>query len=375
MDSGETHVYPNDPAAIDGEVHIFHTIKTPLRDAAGHIWGVLAFARDITEREKLLAEMEQSQELLRSVIDATPDWIVVKDREHRFRLVNQGFANSMHLTPADIIGKNDIDLGMPEEIVKGNPEKGIRGFWADDLEVMDGGQMKIIESEPTVIDGQPAFLNTIKVPMRDARGEVWGVLAYVRNITSLKQAEEAMAKRAAELACLNDISRELESSPPLPELLPWVAGRIPAAMQYPHLCAAVIEYAGQLYGDAAALKLSTQMTHGLYVSGEIVGRIYIAYTQKHDFLNEESALLGGIANRLSGYIENRRLFEQTQTRAEREQILREVTNRIRGSVDVQTIMRTAAQEVGQVLGRPAFVYLGNGGNGEQSPTGPGEKEA
>ncbi len=322
-----------------------------------------------------LTEVQQSQELLRSVIDATPDWILVKDREHRFRLVNQGFANSIHLTPAEIVGKNDIELGFPEEIVKGNPEKGIRGFWADDLEVMDGGQMKIIESEPAVIDGQPAFLNTIKVPMRNAQGEVWGVLAYVRNITSLKQAEESMAKRAAELACLNDIGRELESSPPLAELLHWVSGRIPAAMQYPHLCAAAIEYAGQLYGEAAALKLPTQMTHGLYVGGEIVGRITIAYTEKHDFLNEESALLGGIANRLSGYIENRRLFEQAQTRAEREQILREVTNRIRGSVDVQTIMRIAAQEVGRVLGRPAFVYLGNGGNGEQSSTGPGEKEA
>jgi hypothetical protein len=37
-------------------------------------------------------------------------------------------------------------------------------------------------------------------------------------------------------------------------------------------------------------------------------------------------------------------------------------------------MRTAAQEVGQVLGRPAFVYLGNGDNGEQPQTSEEEKE-
>ena len=55
--------------------------------------------------------------------------------------------------------------------------------------------------------------------------------------------------------------------------------------------------------------------------------------------------------------------------------LREVTDRIRGSVDVDTIMRTAAQEVGKALARPAFVYLGQGGNGQKPATGQEEKEA
>ena len=329
----------------------------------------------IGKLEKLLAQMEQSQELLRSVIDATPDWILVKDREHRFRLVNQGFADSLHLRPDEIVGKNDIELGIPEEIVKGDPDKGIRGFWADDLEVMENGQVKIIEAEPTVIDGKPAFLNTIKVPMRDASGEAWGVLAYIRNITTLKQTEESLAKRANELTCLNDIGREMESTPRLPELLQWVTERIPPAMQYPELCLVAIEYGGRVYGQAKAIDLPTQMTHGLYIGGEILGRIYIAYTEKYDFLNEESALLGGIATRLGGYLENRRLFEQVQARAQREQILREVTDRIRGSVDVDTIMRTAAQEVGKALARPAFVYLGQGGNGQKPATGQEEKEA
>jgi hypothetical protein len=166
----------------------------------------------------------------------------------------------------------------------------------------------------------------------------------------------------------------MESTPPVPELLQWVTERIPLAMQYPELCLVAIEYGGEVYGEAKAINLSTQMTHGLYIGGEILGRIYIAYTEKYDFLNEESALLGGIATRLGGYIENRRLFEQAQARARSEEILRQVTDRIRGSVNVDTIMRTAAQEVGQVLGRPAFVYLGNGDNGEQPQMSKEEKE-
>jgi PAS domain S-box-containing protein len=374
IDSGQPIFVASEPAVIDGQLHYQSTIKVPLRDAEGQVWGVLGFVRDITEREQLLTDIRESRQLLLSVIDAIPDWILVKDREHRFRLVNQGFADSLHLAPDDIIGKNDIELGVPEEVVKRNPDKGIKGGWADDLEVMERGQTKVIEVEPIVIDGKPAFLNTIKVPMRDASGEVWGVLAYIRNITTLKQTEASLAKRANELTCLNDIGREMESTPPVPELLPWVTLRIPPAMQYPELCLVAIEYGDEVYGEARAIDLPAQMTHGLYVGGEILGRIYIAYTEKHDFLNEESALLGGIATRLGGYIENRRLFEQAQARIRSEEILRQVTDRIRGSVDVDTIMRTAAQEVGQVLGRPAFVHLGNGDNGEQPQTSEEEKE-
>jgi GAF domain-containing protein len=46
-----------------------------------------------------------------------------------------------------------------------------------------------------------------------------------------------------------------------------------------------------------------------------------------------------------------------QARAKREQILREITAQVRGKADVDTIMRTAAQEVGRALGRQSFVYL------------------
>ena len=145
-----------------------------LRQVGSLLSSAIENRRLLKRTESVLDAVQESRELLRSVIDATPDWILVKDREHRFRLVNQGFANSLHLAPADIVGKNDIELGVPEEVVKGDSEKGIRGFWADDLEVMDKGQTKIIDAEPTVIDGKPAFLNTIKVPMRHANGEVLG---------------------------------------------------------------------------------------------------------------------------------------------------------------------------------------------------------
>jgi GAF domain-containing protein len=75
------------------------------------------------------------------------------------------------------------------------------------------------------------------------------------------------------------------------------------------------------------------------------------------FTEEDVRIKTTLAGQIAVALENARLFEQTRARARREQILREVTVRVRGSIDADAIMRTAVQEVGRALGRPAFVYL------------------
>ncbi|MCZ7669057.1 MAG: PAS domain-containing protein [Chloroflexi bacterium] len=121
-------------------------------------------------------------------------------------LANKGYADSLHRQPAEFIGKNDLDLGFPEEIVKGNVEKGIRGFWADDIEIFTTGESKVIDSEPAVLDGEPQYLNTIKAPLRNAQGEVVGVVGFVHNITERITAEKTLAKQATELQTVAEVS-------------------------------------------------------------------------------------------------------------------------------------------------------------------------
>jgi GAF domain-containing protein len=70
-------------------------------------------------------------------------------------------------------------------------------------------------------------------------------------------------------------------------------------------------------------------------------------------------LLTAAANQAAIALENARLFAQVQERARRERILREITTRVKSSADVDSVMRTAAQEVGRALGRQTFIYLAN----------------
>jgi len=57
-----------------------------------------------------------------------------------------------------------------------------------------------------------------------------------------------------------------------------------------------------------------------------------------------------MADQLATAIENARLFEQEQRHARRERLIREVTARIRGAADVESILQTTVQEVSKALG-------------------------
>ncbi|THU41819.1 response regulator [Niastella caeni] len=163
---------------------------------------IITTSRNVTEqkkaeveREQLLAEVRQSEELLRTIINSTPDWIFIKDPGHRFLLINQACADSLRRSPQEIIGKDDLEVGFPVEFVKGDPSRGIRGFWADDDEVVRSGKVMYIPEEPNFANGQLNTMSTVKVPLKDAEGHVWGVLGFVHNITPLKKVEESLRRK------------------------------------------------------------------------------------------------------------------------------------------------------------------------------------
>jgi PAS domain S-box-containing protein len=162
------------------------------RDSDGKPMCTSTIMQDISEIKQAERELQRSEQMMRAVIDATPDGIFIKDRQHRYQLVNKGYANALHIAPEDFIGKNDLEIGFPEELVKGNPEKGLRGFWVDDLKVLESNETQIYRNDPATIDGVEHIFHTIKVPMRDATGEPWGVLVFARDITERKRIEIAL---------------------------------------------------------------------------------------------------------------------------------------------------------------------------------------
>ncbi len=197
---GQTVTFQTKRLTKDGRMIPVAVHADRVRDSEGNFVGSVVSLRDETTRRAAEQQLRDSEALLRTVIDSTPDWIFVKDREHRYRLVNKSYADSLSMNPEDLIGKTDLEIGFPETIVKGDPDKGITGYWADDQAVMDSGLPKAIAEQPVVSGNQTLYFRTFRTPMRDENGQVNGVLAFVRNITERKQAEEIAAASRAQLA-------------------------------------------------------------------------------------------------------------------------------------------------------------------------------
>ena len=131
-----------------------------------------------------------STDILLAVIEATPDAIFVKDRDGRYVIVNQAAARFVGGKPADMIGKNDLEL---------YPEETARRFMADDRAVIESGADMSFEGVATSAVGTQAYLVTKGGAYRDASGAILGVYGISHDITELRVAQESLEQTRAEL--------------------------------------------------------------------------------------------------------------------------------------------------------------------------------
>ncbi len=169
-------------ARKNGEVYVESARISPVRQPDGRITHYLAIKEDITERKRSSEAIRESKTLLQAVIDATPDWIFVKDSEHRFMLVNQQFAQALHRSPAELVGLRDVDV-IPSTIRFADDDGGIEAIRADDDVVLAGGSIHRPHEKITFDTGETRVFDVYRVPLRDSSQVIRGCLCYRRDIT------------------------------------------------------------------------------------------------------------------------------------------------------------------------------------------------
>ncbi len=188
----------------DGTKRLVEINESPIKNAEGEVIGIVGAARDVTLRKEAEEAILRSKLLLQSVIDSTPDWMYVKDFQHKFLLVNKSFAKAQNISPQDMIGKADTDF-FPEELCMGNPDRGIAGFHADDLQAFQGHMVHSPRNLVTWADGSMHIYDTYKIPLTDQSGKIYGALAYSRDFTERQKAEDERE------AALQSVRKTLDS--------------------------------------------------------------------------------------------------------------------------------------------------------------------
>ncbi len=102
-----------------------------------------------------------------------------------------------------------------------------------------------------------------------------------------------------------------------------------------------------------------EMAVPLLVGNQTLGVLDVQADKINYFTQDDLRIYTTLAAQISVALQNARLFAQAQRQTRQEQLLREITARVRNSTDPDIIIRSAVRELGQALDRPTFIRLGS----------------
>ena len=173
---GEEQKYQTTFKSVKGTHRILEINNFPI-SYNGEIIGVHGIAKDITLQKQTENKILEERQMLRAIIDNIPDYIFVKNREHKSILSNRKFYQQILGKSGDdsIIGYTPLDYF--------DSEKG-EEIIADNERVMNSGEEVINRPDNVInINGIQEKVLLTKVPLRNQNEEIIGLVGIARDIT------------------------------------------------------------------------------------------------------------------------------------------------------------------------------------------------
>ncbi len=152
------------------------------RERALRLAGQLDLDRAAAHRAR-----QDTEALLREIVDTTPDLVFVKDAAGRHLLDNPAVARVVGRPVEALLGRSDAEMLGAEAAAP---------LLEHDELVKRTGVAHAFEEVVATPAGPRTYLST-KIPRRDADGAITGVIGIARDITERKRAEEALRQREA----------------------------------------------------------------------------------------------------------------------------------------------------------------------------------
>jgi PAS domain S-box-containing protein len=171
-----------------GQIHAY--IAKPWDPAA-----LRATVASAAEYHRLQMELEHERDLLHALMDNIPDRIFFKDLDCRYIRINPAQAR--------FLGLNDATQALGRTNFNHLPRDFAAQTWAEDQRMLETGQPVIDKVDKVGFHDEPRWYSTTKVPIRDQRDTITGLVGVSRDITERKLAEQALARQAEQLARYN----------------------------------------------------------------------------------------------------------------------------------------------------------------------------
>ena len=168
---------------------------------------LIAYKKYNFKISKLLAEKKQQEHLinernlLRALIDNIPDFIYVKDKFSRFIIANKRLSEVLNVgSTSELIGMTDHDY-FPKELAD--------MFYSDEQDIIKTGIPIINKDEVGMDEKQNSrYVSTTKVPFKNEKGEIVGIIGIGRDITKQKLSETKLKEQTDNLNEINVLLEE-----------------------------------------------------------------------------------------------------------------------------------------------------------------------
>jgi two-component system, NtrC family, sensor kinase len=145
---------------------------------------VLSLKTHLSELQSAEKTLKEQQQLLKTVLDATPDFVFLQDADSIYRSANKSFCDLVSSQEEEIIGKTDFDLF---------PKSRSERYFREDQEILESGKPLFKEYKISGREGTK-WLHIVKIPVYEADGKIRGLLCSGRDITELKRVQEQLAQ-------------------------------------------------------------------------------------------------------------------------------------------------------------------------------------
>jgi PAS domain S-box-containing protein len=269
----------------DGKIHYLSVVKSPVFDAEGKIVGSQGMLFDITERKQAEAELSYERDLLRELLDYSPDPIYFKDARSHFLKAGKVLARLCGARDAaELVGKTDFDFFTDQHA---------RMTFADEQEIIRTGRPLIGKMEKEVLkDGRESWALTSKMPLRNKAGEIIGTFGISKDITVIKQTEARLEEVHKQLL---DASRQAGMA----EIATNVLHNVGNVLNSVNVSASLVVNSvkkSQVAGLARVVTLLRDHEHdlGTFVTSDSRGRhlpVYLAQLSEHLLADQAATVL------------------------------------------------------------------------------------
>jgi len=182
----------------------------PIKDESGKIINYAKIARDITKQKELENSIQEQEELLRTLINSTPDIICFKDGQGRWLEANEADLKLFQLDNVDYRGKKDSELAKYSEFYY---DAFMTCEDTDEIAWQKGTMSRGIETIPKP-DGSAKVYDVIKVPLFEEDGSRKGLVVLGRDISEMKKAEDSLKESEEKYRGISSLYRMMADNIP-----------------------------------------------------------------------------------------------------------------------------------------------------------------